>query len=558
MSGINCSIAGATYQAPTPTFAVAAAGGATSVNEGSSLTFNVTGTNIVDGTYFFAVNTNAIDFSPSSGSFTITSNTGSFSLTPTADVTTEGAETFTVSVRTVSTSGTIVATSASITINDTSVAPSYAIATAGGVTSINEGSNLTFNVTTTNVPNGTTLYWAVNFGSAVAGDFSSTSGSFTITSNAGSFVVGPVADLTTEGPEAFSVSVGTGPSVGATTVVVSGSITINDTSTTPVAVYTVTPAAASVNEGSSLTFNVGGSNIVNGTYYWTVQNNTTANADFSAVSGSFTITSNVGSLSVTTVADATTEGAQTFSVAIRSGSISGTILQTSSLVTINDTSTAPSFAGVDANAGTLRLALPFNSTYGLDDVSHLYSNRVNTSPCVRAGPVSSAVIITTSSSKFYGSSAFGQRGGNAMIYTLPVNLVMSNAFLLEFWARANTTSSNNWLWADGYSARELAVGPYNGGSLPGALSVNNGNGRIGGVGTAFNHYAFSNGSWWFNGVRRGTPNYGAAGWSFNQLRVMQQENGDGNNFLGWVNDFRLYIGSNKYGTSNFTPPGQLA
>jgi hypothetical protein len=107
---------------PAPTYAVAATGGATSVNEGSSLTFDVTGTNIVNGTYYFTV-TNSGDFATSSGSFTITSNAGSFSVTPTADVTTEGAETFTASVRTGSTGGTIVATSASITINDTSITP---------------------------------------------------------------------------------------------------------------------------------------------------------------------------------------------------------------------------------------------------------------------------------------------------------------------------------------------------------------------------------------------------------------------------------------------------
>jgi hypothetical protein len=69
------------------------------------------------------VDSNAGDFGTSSGSFTITSNTGSFSVTPTADVTTEGAETFTVSVRSGSTSGTILATSGSVTINDTSLTP---------------------------------------------------------------------------------------------------------------------------------------------------------------------------------------------------------------------------------------------------------------------------------------------------------------------------------------------------------------------------------------------------------------------------------------------------
>jgi hypothetical protein len=103
--------------------------------------------------------------------------------------------------------------------------------------------------------------------------------------------------------------------------------------------YTLTPAANNINEGSSLTFTVSGSNITNGTYYWTINNTTTSNADFSAVSGSFTITSNSGSFSVTPTADVTTEGAETFTASIRSGSISGTILKTSSSVTINDTST---------------------------------------------------------------------------------------------------------------------------------------------------------------------------------------------------------------------------
>jgi hypothetical protein len=99
---------------------VAAAGGATSINEGSGLTFNVGGSYIPNGTYYWTV-TNSGDFGTSSGSFTITGNSGSFSVTPTADTTTEGAETFTVSVRSGSISGTVLATSSSITINDTSL-----------------------------------------------------------------------------------------------------------------------------------------------------------------------------------------------------------------------------------------------------------------------------------------------------------------------------------------------------------------------------------------------------------------------------------------------------
>ena len=108
--------------------------------------------------------------------------------------------------------------------------------------------------------------------------------------------------------------------------------------TPPPPTYTVTGAAGSINEGSALTVNVSGLNIINGTYYWTIDSNA---GDFSTSSGSFTITSNAGSFTVTPAADATTEGAETFTVSIRSGSTSGTILSTSGSLTINDTSTTP-------------------------------------------------------------------------------------------------------------------------------------------------------------------------------------------------------------------------
>ena len=104
---------------PTPTYAVAPA--ANNVNEGSSLEFTVTTTNVSNGTTLYWTVTNAGDFGTSSGSFTVNSNSGTFSVTPTADTTTEGAETFTASVRTGSTSGDIVATSSTVTINDTSI-----------------------------------------------------------------------------------------------------------------------------------------------------------------------------------------------------------------------------------------------------------------------------------------------------------------------------------------------------------------------------------------------------------------------------------------------------
>ena len=213
--------------APFTSYRVEPVGGVTSINEGSALTFNVTGTDITDGTYYWTV-TSAGDFIAGNGTVVITSNIGSITVTPRADFTTEGVETFTLSLRTGSGTGTIVAVSPVITINDTSLTRTYAVTTAGGVTSINEGSTLTLNVATTNVANGTTLYWTVSN----SGDFATSSGSFIINSNEGSFTVTPTADSTTEGAESFVVSIRT-VSISGSIVTASPTITINDTSLTP-------------------------------------------------------------------------------------------------------------------------------------------------------------------------------------------------------------------------------------------------------------------------------------------------------------------------------------
>jgi hypothetical protein len=106
----------------------------------------------------------------------------------------------------------------------------------------------------------------------------------------------------------------------------------------PTPTYTFTPQTVSADEGSAFTFEIGGTNIVNGTYYWTIE---TGSSEFTTTSGSFTITNNYGVIIVTPTADVTTEGAETFTVSIRSDSITGTVLATSSTITINDSSLTP-------------------------------------------------------------------------------------------------------------------------------------------------------------------------------------------------------------------------
>ena len=330
----------------------------TAVTEGTTITFSVASTNAANGTYYYTIEETSggvgtlttADFSSGalSGSFTITGNSGSFPLTVTRDLTTEGDESFSIYVRSTSITGPVLGVSPIIDITDSSINPVFTVEPG----SINEGDTETFTVANVG-PDGTYFFTVLN-GTSADADFSAVSGSFVVSGSTGgidngtgSFDITTVADRATEGSQTFQVQVRSG-SVSGTVVVTSAVQTINDTSLTPA--FTITPA--SINEGSLGSFTV--NNLGNaGTYFWTVLNGTTVNTDFSAVSGSFvTSTPNGnGTFTVTPVIDYTTEGAQTFQVQIRTGTISGTVILTSASVTVNDTSTTVTASGSPTTIG---------------------------------------------------------------------------------------------------------------------------------------------------------------------------------------------------------------
>lgn len=359
VTNITASSSGATFTITPST---------SSVNEGSSVTFNISSNNYGSGTLYWTTDgtVNSSDFTtPISGSVTITNDTGSIIRTLTNDSTTEGTEQFVIELRADSTSGPVLATSAPITtVNDTSVppaSPTYSI--VPNISSVDEGNSVTFTVSTTNVSNGTVLYWTTTGTNINSGDFTTAiTGSVTINNGTATIVRTLTNDLTTEGTEAFALQLRTG-SISGTIVATSTNVTINDTSTTPTPTYSAS-ATTPVNEGSSSTCAVTTTNVANGTtLYWTILNGTTQNADFSTTSGSFTVNSNSGSFSIPIVADLTTEGNQTFSVQIRTGSTSGTVVATSNPVTINDTSTTPA-GDVTPNA------VNWNNIFGFDEASN--------------------------------------------------------------------------------------------------------------------------------------------------------------------------------------------
>ena len=219
---------------PTYTYSVSAS----SVDEGGNWTTTVTTTNVDDNTTLYwslsGTNVTSADFSSGAltGSGTISNNTFNFSHTVANDTLTEGTETVDIKLFTDSGRNTQVGNTVSVTLNDTSLTPTYTPTISYTVR--NEGDSFTTTMTTTNVANSTELWWELSGTGIAAGDFSSgaLTGSGTISNNTFNFSHTIASDNTTEGEETLSIKFysdsGRTTQVGATLT-----CTINDTSLTP-------------------------------------------------------------------------------------------------------------------------------------------------------------------------------------------------------------------------------------------------------------------------------------------------------------------------------------
>ncbi len=126
---------------------------------------------------------------------------------------------------------------------------------ASNVNSVNEGGTVSFTVTTTLIPDGTTLYYDTSLDDA---DFSGSTenGSFTINSNSGSFSVTLANDVTTEGAEILNARL-YDDSGRTNQVATSNNVTVNDTSLSP-AISGVLFHAAGYNQQTTHSWTVPG------------------------------------------------------------------------------------------------------------------------------------------------------------------------------------------------------------------------------------------------------------------------------------------------------------
>lgn len=217
-------------------------------------------------------NVTAADFTDNtlSGSITITSSytqaERTINRTLNADSFTEGEESFRLRLYTDSARNNFVDSTGVITIIDNSVgvvpapSPTYAISRSTNNPSdnrfLNEGSyTATYNVQTTEVPAGTTLFYTIVGNNITASDFSpaTLSGQFTIDAQGeGSFQINAVADSLTEGVEAFDVQLRTGSTSGSIVLEAgAGGITyVNDTSLSPPVVQYISNTGTEATEAT--------------------------------------------------------------------------------------------------------------------------------------------------------------------------------------------------------------------------------------------------------------------------------------------------------------------
>ena len=297
------------------------------VNEGGSFTVTLTTTNILTGTTIpytiSGVSSADIGDEQLSGLLTISNNTATKTFTVTEDLTTEGTETFTLSL-------TNISESVVVTIGDTSTTPvqSYTL-DLGGVANINEGSDLTVTLTTVNVPDDTTVPYTISGTGITTADIggNALTGNFTVTSNTATLILPITSDAATEGLETMTIALDNGES--------SVTVNINDTSVGGAVSYTLSSSAAAVNEGDSVTITLTTTNVDDATTAaYTITGVTSADIGGESLTGNFTINSNTANLILTLANDVTTEGTETLNIALNNG-------QDNIDITINDTSITP-------------------------------------------------------------------------------------------------------------------------------------------------------------------------------------------------------------------------
>jgi hypothetical protein len=366
--------------ASIPTIALT---GATTVNEGSAITYTATlssaaATAVTIPYTLSGTNVTTTDFTGQAaltGNITVAAGatTGTLTLNVAADTTTEGVENLTVTLGAPASGATLGSVSSVLTaISDTSISVPTIGLTQSAAT-VNEGGTVTYTATLSSAATSAlTIPYTLSGTGITPADFGLTAltGNISVAAGAttGTLTLNVAADATTEGVESLTVALAT-PTSGAT--LGSASSVVTSIADTPISVPTIgLTGATTVNEGSAITYTATLSSAAATavTIPYTLSGTGITAADFglAALTGNISVAAGAttGTLILNVAADTTTEGAENLSVALSAPAAGATLSGTSTVVTsIADTSVT---AVAGPNAVTVNVAGTFAAT-GADD-----------------------------------------------------------------------------------------------------------------------------------------------------------------------------------------------
>ena len=309
-----------TIKDATPTYSISA--NKNSVSEGGEVTFTVQTTNVPDGTaliYYISGSASALDFVPSgiTGVVTINSNFYNFYLGISADLISEGGETFNAVIKLNDSGSDLSNKTDTITISDTS-STFYEIDPS--TVDIIEGESQLFTVTSSDSGFNGTLYYGIT---SIKGgpllqeeDFEDgLTAEFDMNGGVGLFAIIPVRDDLISGRR-FTIKVGTTSDPYNSSVVSSGVITVLDLAQD----YTLTADVDVIKEGErGVLFEITSSNVPDGTvinYSIVSTQGSIENIDFTdgLLQGFITVNGNYASLYKEATLDGKYEGIEKFNI----------------------------------------------------------------------------------------------------------------------------------------------------------------------------------------------------------------------------------------------------
>lgn len=307
--------------------------------EGEQITFTITTTNFENGSgsLYWYLEGDGIDsdnFQSIFGSVYISNNTGTITITSLIDISNTEPNSFRLVLRK-EYNQSIVAQSDRINLLD----KNFTVGITPSVTTIDEGDSngVIFTVNTTGLEDGFILYYQVTNSSEISSsDLQSSNyqGSFSINNNTGTFTIRPREDLLVEPSETFTVDVKLENTYGTKIVATSVPVTVVNTTSFAISADTTLPT-----EGDTITLTVTTTGVPNGTnlYFKTVGvAGTEAAADVTPNKGSFIITNNTGTFTISSIQEYDIESSESLEIQVRTGWFDGPVVATTNTITLTD------------------------------------------------------------------------------------------------------------------------------------------------------------------------------------------------------------------------------